>query len=216
MRMIRQSFGAAAACPLEMGRHGPGPGPRRLRWRWRWTMKWTWQRGQQPEGTPSTGDGGRCETRPAPWTASTLPDQPTSQRDAVRLADQASFGATEALIKRDPRQGRGQVDLRPRWPRPSRATRAAWARRCTSGPVRAPASATAAARTAAATGSPALPCSGTSTATRWRSPTSCASASRLRCSRSWWSRDSSSRAPTAFATTTTCCWTRPSATTAAC
>ncbi len=71
-----------------------------------------------PAARPQTGGdapppmAGRCEDvarhRESP---SNLPDQPTSQRDAVRLADQASFGATEALIKRDPRQGRGQVDL---------------------------------------------------------------------------------------------------------
>lgn len=43
-------------------------------------------------------DGGQRE-RAAGVTPPTLPDQPTSQRDAVRLADQASFGPTEALIK---------------------------------------------------------------------------------------------------------------------
>lgn len=47
------------------------------------------------------GGGGSTSTTPADDTAAgggSLPDTPTSQIDAVRLADQASFGATEALL----------------------------------------------------------------------------------------------------------------------
>ncbi|GIX23975.1 MAG: hypothetical protein KatS3mg122_1206 [Caldimonas sp.] len=42
--------------------------------------------------SPKTG------SEPTAPPASSLPDQPTTQRDAVRLADQATFGPTEALI----------------------------------------------------------------------------------------------------------------------
>jgi hypothetical protein len=44
-------------------------------------------------GSEPSGPGG-----PVPGAPSGLPDQPASQRDAVRLADQASFGPTEALL----------------------------------------------------------------------------------------------------------------------
>lgn len=44
------------------------------------------------------GSGGGTPTGSTAGTGGPLPDVPTSQRDAVRLADQASFGATESLI----------------------------------------------------------------------------------------------------------------------
>lgn len=43
-------------------------------------------------GSSSSSGGG------TPGVPAGLPDQPTTQRDAVRLADQASFGPTEALL----------------------------------------------------------------------------------------------------------------------
>jgi hypothetical protein len=48
-------------------------------------------------GTGSS-DSPAPNTPPSQPPASSLPDVPTTQRDAVRLADQASFGPTEALI----------------------------------------------------------------------------------------------------------------------
>lgn len=50
----------------------------------------------------SSPTGGSGTPAPAPANA---PDQPTSQRDAVRLADQASFGPTEALVSTIRTQG---------------------------------------------------------------------------------------------------------------
>ncbi len=44
------------------------------------------------------GAGSPAAGAPVPGVPAGLPDQPTSQRDAVRLADQATFGATESLI----------------------------------------------------------------------------------------------------------------------
>lgn len=44
------------------------------------------------------GAGSSDAAGPVPGVPAGLPDQPTSQRDAVRLADQASFGPTEGLL----------------------------------------------------------------------------------------------------------------------
>ncbi len=44
------------------------------------------------------GAGSPAAGAPVPGVPAGLPDQPTSQRDAVRLADQASFGPTESLL----------------------------------------------------------------------------------------------------------------------
>ncbi|MBD3892807.1 DUF1800 domain-containing protein [Hydrogenophaga sp.] len=54
------------------------------------------------------GGGGGAAAPGAPTDSGTggnLPDVPTSQRDAVRLADQASFGPTEELVASIRRQG---------------------------------------------------------------------------------------------------------------
>lgn len=49
-------------------------------------------------GCGGGGAGSPAAGAPVPGVPAGLPDQPTSQRDAVRLADQASFGPTESLL----------------------------------------------------------------------------------------------------------------------